>query len=471
MKKIIAIVIAALLCCSALAMFASADTDFDTGSAVYTVKKASSVEFTNNGEEPSTDKNAPSHSASIVYRGGDNSLNVLCDGDTKPNATGFSTAGIVTIKDDYTKWGYELSMSNVRENFEDAATYTFTLDYGDKVTFDALFIALYHEMGACISTPGGNEVFVEYSESGATWNTLGSDGMFYYRTSLKDYTSATEPGKVDEIIVPLGQTVNAQYVRLTFSFMDYAQLSPDRSGYWDYYCTVLEWTAFTELGVADFQSGSQPAVMSKQDALATDIVLSGEWIADDGNSVIVLKFQDGNKAQVLIYSSEDYAEDAYNAVPETDETVDYVVNLNTVTFKMPDGDTTCTAFYDGEMLVINDGTEKDFEHYTAPEPPESSDEPVSDEDPGDDSDTEEIVDPSEDVTEPEDSKPAEESVPEESNQGEASGADEASKPAEESKTEEEKGGLGTGAIIGIIAGAVVVVGAAAGIIISKKKKK
>ena len=48
-------------------------------------------------------------------------------------------------------------------------------------------------------------------------------------------------------------------------------------------------------------------------------------------------------------------------------------------------------------------------------------------------------------------------------------AEEESKAAEESKTE-EKGGLGTGAIIGIIVAAVAVIGAAAGIIIAKKKK-
>ena len=470
MKKITAIVIAALLCCSALALFASADTDFDTGSAVYTVKKASTVEFRNNGEEPSTDKNAPAHSATAYCRPGNSgTLDVLVDGDSLADNTQHSTKGVVLICDDYTKPQYELVNGNAHEQIEDAATYTFTIGYDSKVSFDAIFLGLFHQIGACVSTPGGNEVYVEYSESGATWNTLGADGMFYYRTSLKDYTDSNEPGKVDEIIIPLGQTVNAQYVRLTFSFMDYAQINPDSKAYWFWYCDVLEWTGFTEIAVADFQSGNQPAVMSKDEALATDIVLSGEWINDDGSHVVVLKFRDGNKAQVLVYSSEEYAEDAYNAVPATDETVDYVVNLNTVTFKMPDGDTTCTAFYDGEMLVINDGTEKDFEHYTAPEPTENSEESDPEENSAEKSQPEESK-PSEE-SKPEESKPAEESKPEESKPEESKPAEEASKPAEESKPEEKKGGLGTGAIIGIIAGAVVIVGAAAGIIISKKKKK
>lgn len=471
MKKITAIVIAALLCCSALALFASADTDFDTGSAVYTVKKASTVEFRNNGEEPSTDKNAPAHSATAYCRPGNSgTLDVLVDGDSLADNTQHSTKGVVLICDDYTKPQYELVNGNAHEQIGDAATYTFTIGYDSKVSFDAIFLGLFHQIGACVSTPGGNEVYVEYSESGATWNTLGADGMFYYRTSLKDYTDSNEPGKVDEIIIPLGQTVNAQYVRLTFSFMDYAQLNPDSNAYWYWYCDVLEWTGFTEIAVADFQSGNQPAVMSKDEALATDIDLSGEWINDDGSYVVVLKFQDGNKAQVIVYSSEEYAEDAYNAVPATDETVDYVVNLNTVTFKMPDGDTACTAFYDGEMLVINDGrTEKDFEHYTAPEPKENSEESDPEENSAEGSRPEESK-PAEE-SKPEESKPAEESKPEESKPEESKPAEEASKPAEESKPEEKKGGLGTGAIIGIIAGAVVIVGAAAGIIISKKKKK
>ena len=470
MKKIIAFALVAALCCSALALFASADTDFDTGSAVYTVKKASTVEFRNNGEEPSTDKNAPAHSATAYCRPGNSgTLDVLVDGDSLADNTQHSTKGVVLICDDYTKPQYELVNGNAHEQIGDAATYTFTIGYDSKVSFDAIFLGLFHQIGACVSTPGGNEVYVEYSESGATWNTLGADGMFYYRTSLKDFTDSNEPGKVDEIIIPLGQTVNAQYVRLTFSFMDYAQLNPDSNAYWFWYCDVLEWTGFTEIAVADFQSGNQPAVMSKDEALATDIVLSGEWINDDGSYVFVLKFQDGNKAQILVYSSEEYAEDAYNAVPATDETVDYVVNLNTVTFKMPDGDTTCTAFYDGEMLVINDGTEKDFEHYTAPEPTESSEESDPEENSAEESKPEESK-PAEE-SKPEESKPAEESKPEESKPEESKPAEEASKPAEESKPEEKKGGLGTGAIIGIIAGAVVIVGAAAGIIISKKKKK
>ena len=323
MKKIIAFALVAALCCSALALFASADTDFDTGSAVYTVKKASTVEFRNNGENPSTDKNAPAHSATAYCRPGNSgTLDVLVDGNSLADNTQHSTKGVVLICDDYTKPQYELINGNAHEKIEDAATYTFAIGYDSKVSFDALFLGLFHQIGACVSTPGGNEVFVEYSESGATWSALGADGMFYYRTSLQDYTDSNEPGKVDEIIIPLGQTVNAQYVRLTFSFMDYAELNPASDAYWYWYCDVLEWTGFTEIAVADFQSGTQPAVMTKAEAHATDIVLSGEWITDDGENVIVLKFLDGNKAQMIIYDSEEYAEDAYNAIPEADDTAE-----------------------------------------------------------------------------------------------------------------------------------------------------
>ena len=469
MKKIIVFVLVALLCCSALAVFASADTDFNTGSAVYTVKKASTVEFKNNGEEPSSDKSSPAHSATPYCRPGNTgTLDVLVDGDSLADNTQHSTKGVVLVCDDYTKPQYELINGNAHESIEDAATYTFTIGYDSKVTFDALFLGLFHQIGACVSTPGGNEVFVEYSESGATWSMVGSDGMFYYRTSLKDYTDSNEPGKVDEIIVPLGQTVTAQYIRLTFSFMNYAELNPDENAYWHWYCDVLEWTGFTELAVADFQSGTQPPVLSKTDAFATDISLSGEWISDNGEEVTVLKFLDGGKAQITQYDSADYAEDAYNAEPFNDETVDYSVNINNVTFFMGAGEVTVTAFYDGDILVLNDGQDNNFEHYTAPEPKEES---------GEDSETEsEEVNPSEDVSEEtpseaeskeEESKPEESKAEEESKTAEASG--DGDKNTEESKSEEKSGGLGTGAIIGIIAAAVVVVGGAAALIIKKKK--
>ncbi|MBQ0091936.1 MAG: hypothetical protein KBS45_01230 [Clostridiales bacterium] len=106
------------------------------------------------------------------------------------------------------------------------------------------------------------------------------------------------------------------------------------------------------------------------------------------------------------------------------------------------------------------------------EPEEPSDEPVeSSEEPTES--TEEPAESPEDPTESSE-EPAESSeAPAESSEEPATSAEEskAESKAEESKPADDEGGLSTGAIIGIVIGAIVVIGGAvAGIILAKKKK-
>lgn len=516
MKKFLAAVLVLAMLVSAFAVVAAADYEYDNGSTQYNIITAKSVEFTNNGEAVTTDRKNPAHSAETRPQG-NGTIDVLVDGDPLASATAFSTKGIVLIMNGYTKPAYENINANAQEKYADAATYTFTIDFGEKVKFDTAYFALYHQMGACVSTPGNNEVYIEYSVSGSDiWNKVGKTGTFYYTTSLADYNDSADPGAVDQITVPLGTTIEATKVRYTFSFLDYALVNANREdpnkGYWYWYCDVLEWTGFTELAVALRTGGDKPKAVTKDQAIkALDHTPSLPEGKVPSEADLKLTIGGVNKtitteASVLITTPSKHTD--YNTkysgllllAPVEDEKNTYyilesydckgteVVFQNEITkgmlavgFHSDGGDglerkqaalalelgtklhlmgvntKTAELTYSNAMLYTVAGEDKVEIKGEESEDPVESSEPVESEDPVESSEPEPVESSEPEPVESEGSVESEDT---------AESSEPA--PAESSEKPASSGGFPVGAIIGIIAG-VIVVCAVVFIIIKKKK--
>ena len=118
----------------------------------------------------------------------------------------------------------------------------------------------------CVCAPGEHKVIVETSEDGNLWIPVGEDGSFYFRDNQPLYSDVKDPYS-EEIVVPLGEEVTAQYVRLSFKFKE-LEAADD---YWGYYTNVYEWCGYTELGVALYADGEEPVPMAKEAPLTAFI--------------------------------------------------------------------------------------------------------------------------------------------------------------------------------------------------------
>lgn len=451
MKKTIAYIISVLMIVSALCVSASAKT-FTDNETNYKISYADGVTFSYEGSTSVT-----------AFPRGNSTLECLVDGDAANGVTAHNQDGIVLVCNDFIKPEYERNNAMADQPSELVPNFSFVIEYNDAVEFDSIYLGLMHEINACVSTPAGNSVLVEYSKNGDIWNVCGSDGTFYYRAcDLPDYImdDGSHNTAVEERMVYLGKKYSAKYIRLTFSFMPVPEGS-----HWLYYTNVFEWSGFTELAVASYDSGEKPKVLKKEEANVTDVEIDGEWIGTSKGSVYVYKFKDG-KFEYYEYVEEEYNEDAYSAIAVDELKGEFNVYGNEVTLSYREEggeelmsiDLVITA-EDGAITINNGREEFTCEPYTAPEPPVES--------------TPEESDPA--VSAPVESEPAE-SEPDESSEEASESVESETESVEATSsrvttpdTVGEDSGIETWVIIVIIA-AVVVIGTVAAIIVIKKKK-
>lgn len=364
MKRIIAFILTSVLFVSVLCFSASADFDFDNGKTVFGVETGKKVTFSYQG----------STSASAHPRGS-STLDCLADGDAATGVTAHDQDGIVLVCNDIIKPQYEENLKNgidpamTDQPIDAVPNFSFVIEYEENVRFDAVYLALLHETNACVATPGGNSVTVEYSRNGSDWTPAGTDGIYYYRAAnLPEYemNDTSHNTAVEERIVPLGKEYTAKYIRLTFNFMQVPE-----ENVWRYYTNVYEWTGFTELAVASYESGEKPEVMEKEEADIPDAVIDGEWMASAESVYVYYKFEDG-KYESAMYLITDYDADPFGAKPIAQDSGEFDVYGAEVVLRSDAEDiedTVLSATFEGEKLKLNDGLDElVFEQYVEPVP-------------------------------------------------------------------------------------------------------
>ncbi len=445
MKKITALLMAALLL--AFGCLSASAYSFEDGETKYDIETASSVSFSYEGNTSAT-----------AFPRGKSTLSCLVDGDAAKDVTAHDQDGIVLVCNDHIKPQYEANVQNgvspamTDQAPEDIPRYSFVLEYGKTVTFDAVYISFFHEINACVAAPGDNAVTVEYSKNGNDWTPVGTDGIHYYRTlNLPVYVmnETAHNSVVAERMVPLAKEVSAKYVRLTFNFM-----SVPENDAWRYYTNVYEWVGFTELAVASYKSGKKPDALGKDDANVANAEIEGEWICKGEDTVYYYSFADdaeeGNVGYIYkeMLASE-YEKDGITAESEEWEGGFYSVNGNKVTLKATDeednvvSEREITVEIKENGLTITDGIESyEFVEYTntITESSEAESETVSE--------SESVEDSS-----------APESKAEESSRASASLA-----PVDDSED-----GVSVGVIIAIAAVVIVVIAGIIVVVIKKKK--
>lgn len=450
MKKFFVVFLAVAMLLTSLCIMASAK-QYDDGETVYDIETAKTVTFSYEGTTSAT-----------VFPRGKSTINCLIDGDSANGVTAHNQDGIVLVCNDYIKPKYEenqkngLSPAMTDQAPEDIPRYSFVIEYDETVKFDAVYISLFHEINACVATPGDNAVTVEYSKNGTDWTPAGTDGIYYYRApDLSEYVmnETSHNSVVEERIVPLGKSYRGKYIRLTFNFMAVPETDA-----WRYYTNVYEWVGFTELGVGSYESGKKPVVLGKEEATVADVDVAGDWVSVGEDAVVYYSFaSDGGNGYVYkeILAS-DYKESGITAESESFESGKYTVNGATVTLKPESGDEkVITVSLAEDKLTIDDGIEtKDFEVYTNTAEPESSESDES---------TPESTPESEHVSDVDCAEPSETESKTESN------AEVSTEPSASLATvDEDDGGIPVGVIVAIAA--VIVVAVVAVVIIAVKKK-
>ena len=443
MKKLIAFALTALMLIASLCVFVNAEESFNDGKSVYTLMSADLISFENNSASKAT-----------AHPRGKSTLECLIDGDAAMNVTAHDKDGIVLVCNDYIKPKYEenlkdssLSSFMAEQEVEDIPTYSFVLEYGESVTFDAVYFALFHETNACVAIPGNNAVKVEYSSNGKDWKNVGIN--HYFRTvELDEYElNATEHNcEVVERVVPLSKEITAKCVRLTFNF---AEIPEDNQ--WRYYSNVYEWVGFTEISVAKYASGEKPKVMSADEAAIPNADIEGEWVSEYDNMTVIYKFESG-KYESRIYSKAEYDVDPTTEPAATDKG-SYFVDGSDVKLVSEDeniGEIKLVATFGEEgELYLDDGNDKlEFVTYVAPEI--------------DDDNSSEGSDDSESSASTDESSSTDDEKSDESDA-------KTSNASSYAPNGDKKDGVSGGLIAGIIAGAVAVIGAVVFIIIKKKK--
>ncbi|MBR5263172.1 MAG: hypothetical protein IKV50_00610, partial [Clostridia bacterium] len=249
----------------------------------------------------------------------------------------------------------------------------------------------------------------------------------------------------EEIVVPLGEEVTSQYVRLSFTFKEFEEADP----YWDYYTNVYEWCGYTELGVALYAGGDEPAPMTKEEAEAPDLVLEGLWYMEETDTTTVFDFTTPGVMKAIGYEAADFAENGMDAVAQATVEFPYVAEAEYIVVDM---DGTTVVFYvtfADDSIELDDGNEAILLEEYVPKAPEVSEEESSR--PAESSEEEVSEEESEDETSVETSVPA------------------VSAPVESSAVSPAEEGDSTLLIVIIAVVAVVIIGAVVFIVIKRKK--
>ena len=433
MKKLFALVLAVCML-AALSLTAAADFTYEGLFTDYDVLTPAEIGFSFEGETGCT---------AMPQSGG--TLACLIDGEHLANPTHFSDKGIVLVRNDFVKPGYEENMSQAIQPLDAIPTFSFTLTYEDEVTFDAVYLSLFYMAFDCVCAPGEHKVIVETSEDGSLWVPVGEDGSFYFRDNQPLYSDVKDPYS-EEIVVPLGEEVTAQYVRLSFKFKE-LEAADD---YWGYYTNVYEWCGYTELGVAQYSGGDEPVPMTKEEAEAPDLVLEGLWYMEETDTTTVFDFTTPGVMKAIGYEAADFAENGMDAVAQATVEFPYVAEAEYIVVDM---DGTTVVFYvtfADDSIELDDGNEAILLEEYVPVVPEVSEEESSEDVP----------------SEPEESSEDEES--EEETSAETS-VPAVSAPVESSAVSPAEEGDSTLLIVIIAVVAVVIIGAVVFIVIKRKK--
>ncbi len=438
MKKLFALLLAAMMLAT-LSVTALADFTYEGLFTDYDVLTPDGVSFSYAGET----------SATAFPRGG-GTLECLIDGEHLASPTTHTDKGIVLVCNDFIKPDYEVDMAMAYQNPEAIPTFSFTLTYEEEVTFDSVYLSLFYMAFDCVCAPGEHKVVVETSEDGSLWIPVGEDGSFYFRDNQPIYSGEKDPVS-EEIVVPLGEEVTSQYVRLSFKFKELDEADP----YWDYYTNVYEWCGFTELGVAQYAGGDEVPPMTKEEAAAPDVVLEGLWTLEVEEGVITLvDFSTPGTLKMMTFDAEDFEANGIQGTALTTVEYPYEADVEYIVLDQ-DGEKQVVFVTLGEgTLELDDGEEPlVFEAYV-PEEPEVSEEESSQ---------------PEESSEDESSEPEESSEEIEESKEESAEAPATSTPATSSEAPAEDGGDSTMLIVIIAVAAVVIIGVVVVILIKRKK--
>lgn len=275
MKRTLSVLLAFVLTFGALALAAGAAT-VSKNAAVYEVLSPKEIAFSYQGTEC---KAVPRKNST---------LESLIDGKASKDVEGFDSDGVVLIQN--VEFATRAAASKpAHQDVSEIPTFSFALDYGSAVTFDAVYVTVLHELSACIGGLMDSRVIVETSTDGRVWVPVGTDGRFYTQSRTAGMSKEFENVEkhcVDECVVALGETVSSRYVRLSFQF---AQVPAE--DYWNWYGDVYEWCGFTELGVAKYKSGRKADVITEEQATGERIAVEGTWVRQtDDETVEVTTF-------------------------------------------------------------------------------------------------------------------------------------------------------------------------------------
>ncbi|MBQ1254663.1 MAG: hypothetical protein IIX91_02635 [Clostridia bacterium] len=432
MKKIFALLLAVCML-AALSLTAAADFTYEGLFTDYDVLTPSEIAFSYDGETSAT-----------AYPRGGGTLECLIDGEHLAAPTTHTDKGIVLVCNDFIKPEYERKNGQAIQASEAIPTFSFTLTYEEEVTFDAVYLSLFYMAFDCVCAPGEHKVVVETSEDGSLWVPVGEDGSFYYRDNQPIYSGNKDPYS-EEIVVPLGEEVTSQYVRLSFTFKEFEEADP----YWDYYTNVYEWCGYTELGVALYAGGDEPAPMTKEEAEAPDLVLEGLWYMEETDTTTVFDFTTPGVMKAIGYEVADFAENGMDAEAKATVELPYVAEADYIVVEMDGMKNVLFVTFAEGSIELDDGNEAILLEEYVPVVPEVSEE-----------DSSEDV-PSEPEESSEDEESEEESVEAPATSTEESSADTSAAPAED--------GDSTLLIVIIAVVAVVVIGAMIFIVIKRKK--
>ena len=432
MKKLFALVLAVCMLV-ALSLTAAADFVYEGLFAEYDVLTPAEIGFSFEGETGCT---------AMPQSGG--TLACLIDGEHLANPTHFSDKGIVLVRNDFVKPGYEENMSQAIQPLDAIPTFSFTLTYEEEVTFDAVYLSLFYMAFDCVCAPGEHKVIVETSEDGNLWIPVGEDGSFYFRDNQPLYSDVKDPYS-EEIVVPLGEEVTAQYVRLSFKFKE-LEAADD---YWGYYTNVYEWCGYTELGVALYADGEEPVPMTKEEAEAPDLVLEGLWYMEETDTTTVFDFTTPGVMKAIGYEAADFAENGMDAVAQATVEFPYVAEAEYIVVDMDDTTVVFYVTFADDSIELDDGNEAILLEEYVPVVPEVSEEESSE--PEESSEEEVSEEESEEETSAETSVPA------------------VSAPVESSAVSPAEDGDSTLLIVIIAVVVVVIIGAVVFIVIKRKK--
>lgn len=361
MKKALALVVAVLMAALAVTVASAATFESDVSGTVFDVLTTSNITFSYHASE-TTEALAPGEACKLVPRGGC-TIEALGDGDLVADAAGFSTKGIITIENSTIPLLKNQGQTPVVQADEDIPIYSFSMDFGEEVTFDTAYMALYHEIAACIAIPGEKKVIVETSKDGTTYVPVG-EGEYYFNSHVGDYDGEGDQG-VDECPVYLGKKVTSRYVRFTYTFLKVMD-----GGYWHWYTNVHDWAGFTEIGVANYKSGKKPTVFTADD-VADPTEVKGSWIGDDGEYVTIYDFTD-KTVNIMTFDSAEYQEKGLDAeIKAHDVGLKYSVTGTTLSItysRKKTEEIQAERDEDGNLILGTGKKAVAYEAYTEPEP-------------------------------------------------------------------------------------------------------